>query len=282
MKSWTRVKVNIYERINYDLTGYYYLFFYIPWEAKHVSTHTWIRTRKVDRGAELVGWVGSWSHLIGWLSRSQLGVVLQDDLQLLTQHDVPSNLQLAREERLKRERHTCVIFQESTKSPLIFSRLVVFKCMGSKKGPRRLWLTLHTNEKATNQVLGKWEYKTIGALAADQWNNIHIYKVQLRGAGLFIGWAELLMVWGLKSITGRCVWGPWMTVSGVLSNSTSQSFSSCSFHHWRGWKRPRLRDPRRCRRVCAHRPQINIKCSRKHINSVQRWPLPVTDEMLRT
>lgn len=40
---------------------------------------------------------------VGWLALkviSQLGVVLQDDLQLLTQHDVPSNLQLAREERL--------------------------------------------------------------------------------------------------------------------------------------------------------------------------------------
>lgn len=44
--------------------------------------------------------VSSSSHLIGWPRSSQLGVVLQDDLQLLTQHDVPSNLQLAREERL--------------------------------------------------------------------------------------------------------------------------------------------------------------------------------------
>lgn len=32
---------------------------------------------------------------IGRRWRSQFGVVLQDDLQLLTQHDVPSDLQLA-------------------------------------------------------------------------------------------------------------------------------------------------------------------------------------------
>lgn len=50
------------------------------------------------------GWlVRSGSRLIGWLRSSQFGVVLQDDLQLLTQHDVPSNLQLAREECLAKQ-----------------------------------------------------------------------------------------------------------------------------------------------------------------------------------
>lgn len=50
------------------------------------------------------GWlVRSGSRPIGWLRSSQFGVVLQDDLQLLTQHDVPSNLQLAREERLAKQ-----------------------------------------------------------------------------------------------------------------------------------------------------------------------------------
>lgn len=43
--------------------------------------------------------------MAGWLAGggggSQFGVVLQDDLQLLTQHDVPSDLQLAGEESLQ-------------------------------------------------------------------------------------------------------------------------------------------------------------------------------------
>lgn len=53
--------------------------------------------------ARAVWLVRSGSRLIGWLRSSQFGVVLQDDLQLLTQHDVPSNLQLAREERLAKQ-----------------------------------------------------------------------------------------------------------------------------------------------------------------------------------
>lgn len=62
------------------------------------------KSRQKERAGRLVS---SGSHLIGWLRSSQLGVVLQDDLQLLTQHDVPSNLQLAREERLAKQRgHT--------------------------------------------------------------------------------------------------------------------------------------------------------------------------------
>lgn len=56
-----------------------------------------------DKGtAARVRWlVGPSSGPIGRRWRSQFGVVLQDDLQLLTQHDVPSDLQLAREEGLK-------------------------------------------------------------------------------------------------------------------------------------------------------------------------------------
>lgn len=100
----------------------------LPWEQNRVNTHTDqdVRSRQTDGQAEGDGGrklVGSWSFLIGRLWSSQLGVVLQDDLQLLTQHDVASNLQLAGEERLTKQRkHTWVIllyFLKESTSPLI-------------------------------------------------------------------------------------------------------------------------------------------------------------------
>lgn len=62
------------------------------------------RTDKSITGEE-GGWLNGWLvPAVVWLAgggRSQFGVVLQDDLQLLTQHDVPSDLQLAGEESLQ-------------------------------------------------------------------------------------------------------------------------------------------------------------------------------------
>lgn len=152
--------------------------------VKDYSTST--RDMK-SREAVRAGWrLSSWSHPIGWLRSSKPGVVLQDDLQLLTQHDVPSNLQLTREERLaKQQRHSWVHFFFPHQSLHWFRAgwlLVVFKYTGSKTGPRRPWLTLHTNETVTRQVLGLGEHVTTVALAAEQWNNIHIHEVQSQEA----------------------------------------------------------------------------------------------------
>lgn len=95
-----------------------------------------------------------------------------------------------------------------------------------------------------SQILGQGEYVTIGAVAAEQCNRIHIQKVQSWEAqrnSLFIGWTEVLTTCSapqLKSIRGWRLWRPWMTVSSVFLNSTNKSFCSCSFYHHRGWKDP--------------------------------------------
>lgn len=126
-------------------------FMHFPWEVKHVSTHTQINQLQDKRMTARAGWlVRSGSRLIGWLRSSQFGVVLQDDLQLLTQHDVPSNLQLAREERLAKQQGNTwgILFVLLIDGWL----LVVFKCTGSTMAST-MGLTPHINDKETSRVL---------------------------------------------------------------------------------------------------------------------------------
>lgn len=47
---------------------------------------------------------------------------------------------------------------------------------------------------------------------------------------------------GLKSIRGRRLWWPWVTVSSILFNC-NLSFSSCSFHRQRGWRKTEPEGP---------------------------------------
>lgn len=69
----------------------------VPREAERIAACTDQKARS-RTGVGTV--VSSWKLLIGWQRSSQLGVILQDDLQFLTQHDVAFSLQLARKERL--------------------------------------------------------------------------------------------------------------------------------------------------------------------------------------
>lgn len=107
------------------------------------------------KGEGLVGWlVPEVIRLVG-RGDSQLGVILQDDLQFLTQHDVPPNLQLTSEERLaEQQRYTQDLFFCFFKESSSYW-FVVFYYTESKIRPRCLRLTFHTDEKATSQVFGQ-------------------------------------------------------------------------------------------------------------------------------
>lgn len=120
--------------------------------------------------------------MIGWLRSSQLGVVLQDNLQLLTQHDVPSNLQLAREEGLTKKttkKHLSIFF--------FFPKSHSLFCLGAgwllivfKNKERAKWAK--TPAANTNKVSDKRESLATGSLAAEQSKNIILFISTRYGA----------------------------------------------------------------------------------------------------